>query len=133
MTGKACATEVWPTELKLAPGGRQLSVSFDDGTSHLIPAELLRVMSPSAEVQGHSARERKTLGGKRTVAIIGIDPIGSYAVKLSFDDMHSTGIYTWAYLHELGAHQEERWNAYLSELDAKGLSRDRAGEARVEG
>lgn len=118
----------WPTEIKVQDKGRLLKVSFEDGPSFDLPAEFLRVMSPSAEVQGHSRRERKTLGGKRNVAIIGVDPIGTYAVKLSFDDTHATGIYTWSYLHELGCAQAAKWSAYVSELEAKGLSRDRAGE-----
>jgi DUF971 family protein len=82
-------------------------------------------MSPSAEVQGHSPSERKTVPGKREVAIIGVQPVGTYAVKLVFDDMHDTGIYGWDYLHELGSRHDERWANYLAELDAKGLSRDR--------
>ena len=122
----------WPTEIRVTEEGRLLKVSFEDGRSFDLPAEYLRVMSPSAEVQGHSRKERKTVGGKRAVAIIGVDPIGTYAVKLSFDDMHSTGIYTWAYLHELGCAQTAKWAAYVGELEAKGLSRDRAGEAKAE-
>ena len=124
---------VWPTEIKVQDGGRRLAITFDDGRSFEIAAELLRVMSPSAEVQGHSRRERKTIGGKRDVAVIGVDPIGTYAVRLSFDDMHSTGIYTWTYLHELGCEQADRWVAYLRELEEKGLSRDRPGEAKAAG
>jgi DUF971 family protein len=120
---------IWPTELKVREKGRQLKVSFEDGGSFELSAEYLRVMSPSAEVQGHSRKERKTVGGKRNVAIIGCDPIGTYAVKLSFDDMHATGIYTWDYLHELGCAHAAKWAAYLDELAAKGLSRDHAGEA----
>ena len=119
----------WPTEIAVRDGGRTLAVAFEDGAAFDLPAEYLRVMSPSAEVQGHSRRERKTLGGKRNVAVIGADPIGSYAVRLSFDDMHSTGIFTWSYLYELGQQQAETWAAYLADLEAKGLNRDRAGEA----
>ena len=122
----------WPTEIKVHDGGRRLAITFDDGCSFEIAAELLRVMSPSAEVQGHSRRERKTIGGKRQVSIIGVDPIGTYAVRLSFDDMHSTGIFTWIYLHELGSGQADRWVDYLRELEEKGLSRDRPGEAKAE-
>ena len=120
---------IWPTELKVRDKGRELKVSFEDGGSFELPAEYLRVMSPSAEVQGHSRKERKTIGGKRQVAIIGCEPIGTYAVKLSFDDMHATGIYTWDYLHELGCARAAKWAAYLDDLAAKGLSRDRTGEA----
>ena len=123
------AETAWPTEIRVEGGGRRLDVTFDDGARFELPAELLRVMSPSAEVQGHSRRERKTVGGKRKVAIIGVDPIGTYAVRLSFDDMHSTGIFTWAYLHELGREQPDRWVSYLRELEERGLSRDRPGEA----
>ncbi len=116
----------WPTELRLAKDRRSLRVSFEDGTAFELPAEYLRVMSPSAEVQGHSPSERKTVPGKRDVQILAVDPVGNYAVKLRFDDMHDTGIYGWEYLHELGAKQAEKWREYLAELEAKGLSRDRA-------
>jgi DUF971 family protein len=84
----------------------------------------LRVFSPSAEVQGHSPAERRTVGGKRLVGIDGVEPIGNYAVRLTFDDGHSTGIYSWSYLHELGREQDQNWTAYLAELKAKGLGRD---------
>jgi DUF971 family protein len=114
----------WPTELRLAKDRRTLTVAFDDGTAFDLPAEYLRVTSPSAEVQGHSPSERKTVPGKRTVEIIGVEPVGNYAVKLRFDDMHDTGIYGWDYLYELGARFEEKWQNYLAELGAKGLSRD---------
>lgn len=114
----------WPTELRLARDRRSLHVAFDDGAAFDLPAEYLRVTSPSAEVQGHSPSERKTVPGKRNVEIIGVEPVGNYAVKLVFDDMHSTGIYGWGYLHDLGRNQAERWQNYLAELDAKGLSRD---------
>ncbi len=105
-----------------------LKVAFESGRGFDLPAEYLRVMSPSAEVQGHGPDERKTLGGKRNVAVTEIVPVGSYAVRLGFDDGHTTGIYTWDYLHELGARQTEKWSQYLAELKAKGLSRDRPGE-----
>ena len=121
---------VWPTELRIAEGGRQLKVTFVDGSAYALGAEYLRVMSPSAEVQGHSRKERKVLGGKRQVAIIGVEPVGTYAVRLSFDDMHATGIFTWGYMAELGRDFEARWAGYLAELQTAGLSRDRAGEAR---
>ena len=114
----------WPTELRLSKDRRWLRVSFDDGAAFDLPAEYLRVTSPSAEVQGHSPSERKTVPGKRNVEIIGVEPVGNYAVKLRFDDMHDTGIFGWDYLHELGMGQAERWQNYLAELDAKGLSRD---------
>lgn len=123
------ADGVWPTDIKVTDRGQTLVVTFDDGQEFTLPAEYLRVQSPSAEVQGHSRHERKTIGGKRQVAVIGVDPIGTYAVRLSFDDMHATGIYTWTYLHELGRTRETKWADYLTELDGKGLSRDRPGEA----
>jgi DUF971 family protein len=114
----------WPTEIRLAKNKRTLHVAFDDGTAFELPAEYLRVTSPSAEVQGHSPSERKTVPGKRNVEIIGVEPVGNYAVKLVFDDMHSTGIYGWDYLYALGEKQDERWGDYLAELEAKCLSRD---------
>ena len=119
------ASERWPTELRLSKDRRSLHVAFDDGTAFSLPAEYLRVTSPSAEVQGHSPAERKTVPGKREVAILSVEPVGNYAVKLVFDDMHDTGIYGWDYLYRLGAEQGEKWQVYLDELAAKGLSRDR--------
>lgn len=116
----------WPGEIRLSKDKRTLTVAFDDGVAFDLPAEYLRVTSPSAEVQGHSSSERKTVPGKREVMIIGIDPVGNYAVKLTFDDMHSTGIYGWDYLYELGARHDEKWADYLAELEAKGLSREPA-------
>jgi DUF971 family protein len=121
--------DLWPRELRLAPGGRSLHVSFESGEAFDIDAEYLRVMSPSAEVQGHNESQRKTVGGKRQVAIIGVEPVGTYAVRLSFDDMHDTGIYTWRKLFTLGATYATAWQTYLDELTAKGLSRDKAGMA----
>lgn len=118
----------WPTELRLSEAGKILKVAFEGGRAFELSAEYLRVMSPSAEVQGHTAQERKTVGGKRAVAITEIVPVGTYAVRLSFDDLHSTGIYTWDYLYALGARHAEKWAAYLAELQAKSLSRDQAGE-----
>jgi DUF971 family protein len=119
--------EPWPTEIRLKDKGRALAISFDKGESFELSAEYLRVMSPSAEVQGHSAAERKTVGGKRNVAIIQVEPVGNYAVRLVFDDMHSTGIYSWRYLNELGREHETRWAEYLADLEAKGLRRHRPG------
>ena len=119
----------WPTEIRLKDKGRLLALAFDSGESFALSAEYLRVMSPSAEVQGHSAAERKTVGGKQNVAIIQVEPVGNYAVRLVFDDMHSTGIFSWRYLHELGREHESRWAQYLAELETKGLKRDRARSA----
>lgn len=119
----------WPTEIRLAEGGRLLRIAFDDGAAFALSAELLRVRSPSAEVQGHTPSERKTVGGKRNVAILAVAPVGNYAVRLDFDDLHRTGIYTWRYLRELGETGPESFTAYVAELAAKGLDRDRPGEA----
>jgi DUF971 family protein len=119
------SAERWPTELRLAKDRRSLRVVFDDGAAFDLPAEYLRVTSPSAEVQGHSPAERKTVPGKKDVQIIGVQPIGNYAVKLAFDDLHDSGIYGWGYLHDLGTGYAQKWQAYLDELAAKGLSRER--------
>jgi len=118
-------SERWPTELRLAKDKRSLRVAFDDGTTFDLPAEYLRVASPSAEVQGHSPAERRTVPGKRDVRISEVQPVGNYAVKLIFDDGHDSGIYGWDYLSRLGAEQAEKWQAYLDALAAEGLSRDR--------
>ncbi len=115
---------VWPTELVVNKAERSLRVAFDDGSVFALPAEYLRTQSPSAEVQGHSEAQRQTVGGKRGVAISGAEPVGNYAVRLLFDDGHSTGIFSWTYLRELGQDREKRWSAYLNELKAKGLGRD---------
>jgi DUF971 family protein len=116
----------WPTELRLHKDRKTLSVAFEGGESVDLPAEYLRVKSPSAEVQGHSPDERKTVPGKINVAIMQIEPIGNYAVRLIFDDMHSTGIFSWDYLRELGRNYPAYWQDYLDELAAKNLSRERA-------
>ncbi|MDE2383661.1 MAG: DUF971 domain-containing protein [Alphaproteobacteria bacterium] len=117
-------TEAWPTEIRLGDGGRLLSVSFDDGTLHALPAELLRVESPSAEVKGHGPGQEQLVFGKRLVTITGVEPVGTYAARLLFSDGHSTGIYTWAYLAKLGREKETIWQAYLGKLKAEGRSRD---------
>lgn len=114
----------WPTEIRLSPDRKRLTVQFADGTEFDYSAELLRVLSPSAEVQGHSPDQRQTVPGKKQVGIMAIDAVGNYAVRLTFDDMHSTGIYSWDYLHRLGRDREELWAEYLAELADKGLSRD---------
>jgi DUF971 family protein len=117
----------WPTELRLRKDKTALAIAFDDGEAFEFSAEFLRVHSPSAEVQGHSPDERKTVGGKRNVAILEVHPVGNYAVRLVFDDMHSTGIFSWDYFARLGRDHERMWRAYLDELAAKGLSRDAPG------
>ena len=116
-------SENWPTELRLAKDRKSLTVTFDGGDSFALPAEYLRVKSPSAEVQGHSPDERKTVPGKQNVTILEVNPVGNYAVRLVFDDMHSTGIFSWDYLRELGQNREAYWQEYLDELAGKGLSR----------
>jgi DUF971 family protein len=117
----------WPVEIRLLRDRRALQVSFDDGKIFNLSAELLRVTSPSAEVQGHSEAERKTVGGKRNVTILSVDSVGNYAVRIGFDDMHSTGIYSWAFLRDLGLNAGRRFQEYLDDLQAKGLDRDRPG------
>jgi DUF971 family protein len=117
----------WPVEIRLVKDRRALHVMFDDGAAFDLPAELLRVTSPSAEVQGHSEAQRKTVGGKRNVTILSVDPVGNYAVRLGFDDMHNTGIYSWAFLRDLGVNAERRFQDYLDELQAKALDRDKPG------
>jgi DUF971 family protein len=116
----------WPVELRLGKDRKVLTVSFDNGEHYALDAEYLRVHSPSAEVQGHSPDERKTVPGKRHVAILEVQPVGNYAVRLVFDDLHSTGIFSWDYLSELGRDRERKWRDYLDELAAKNLSRDPA-------
>jgi DUF971 family protein len=116
--------QAWPTELRLHKDRKTLTVTFDDGGHFDLPAEYLRVKSPSAEVQGHSVEERKTVPGKRDVGIIEVLPVGNYAVRLVFDDMHSTGIFGWDYLRELGRNYDSYWQDYLDELAAKNLTRN---------
>jgi DUF971 family protein len=117
-------TRPWPKEVRLQKDRRGLQVTFEEGANFTLPAEYLRVESPSAEVQGHGPEDRKTVPGKRDVEIMEVLPVGHYAVRLVFDDTHSTGIYTWDYLHELGREQKTRFQKYLDELKAKGLSRE---------
>ena len=113
-----------PTEIRLKRETKTLEVDFDDGTSFALPAEYLRVESPSAEVQGHGPDTKTIVAGRRHVGIIGVEPVGSYAIRIRFDDMHDTGLYTWDYLYRLGAEQERVWQNYLRSLADKGLSRD---------
>jgi DUF971 family protein len=117
------ATDPWPTDLKVDKDRGSLTVSFEDDVTFALSAELLRVMSPSAEVQGHSPSERVTVPGKKSVRILRIEPVGNYAVRIVFDDGHDTGLYTWAYLRELGENKDARWQDYLGELAAKRLTR----------
>jgi DUF971 family protein len=114
----------WPVELRYSRADHALNISFDDGTSYKLPAEYLRVESPSAEVQGHGAAAKVLVAGKRTVAIERIERIGRYAVRLVFDDGHDTGLYSWDYLAELGRERTKRWFEYETRLKAAGLSRE---------
>lgn len=127
MTSTSQQSQAWPTELRLNKAGSTLTVVFDNNETFHLSAEYLRVRSPSAEVQGHSPDERKTVPGKRKVAILEVQPIGNYAVRLTFDDLHATGIFSWDYLLELGRNHAAYWQDYIDELAAKGLSRDLAG------
>jgi DUF971 family protein len=115
--------EIWPEEIRLLKDRRALKVSFDNGETYALSAEYLRTHSPSAEVQGHSPEQRRTVAGKENVRILKVEPVGNYAVKLVFDDMHDTGVFAWDYLRRLGQEFETRWPAYLQELAEKGMTR----------
>ena len=122
--GKSLGTEHWPAEIRYLAADKRLEVDFDNGVTFSYPAELLRVESPSAEVQGHGPADKKIVAERKHVGILEIEPVGNYAVKIKFDDLHDTGIFSWQYLYELGENQDEIWQAYLSALQAKGLSRE---------
>lgn len=113
-----------PREIRYLSAEKCLEIDFDDGTGFSYPAELLRVESPSAEVQGHGSEEKKIVAGRRHVGIMRIEPVGNYAIRPIFDDLHDSGIYSWALLYDLGVRQDEIWQAYLAALAARGLSRD---------
>jgi DUF971 family protein len=119
--------EPWPTEIRVSKDRRTLTVIFDNGDSHALPAEYLRVFSPSAEVQGHSPEQRVTVAGKEAVGIARVEPVGNYAVRLYFDDRHDTGIFGWDYFLKLGRDRESLWAGYLADLAAKGLTRSGIG------
>ncbi|MBB3134811.1 DUF971 family protein [Rhizobium pisi] len=123
-------SDIWPSELRVSKDRQRLVVTFNDGQSFELSAELLRVLSPSAEVQGHGPGQKVTVPGKRNVAIISMIPTGNYAVRIGFDDMHDTGIYTWIYLRELGERGVELFSAYEDELREKGMNRDTAEKPR---
>lgn len=112
-----------PTEIRLNPAKNELTVTFDDDSRFIFSAEFLRVHSPSAEVKGHGADERKIIGGKRGVTILSIEPTGHYAIRILFSDGHNTGLYSWPYLRETGRDQEKLWNQYLQDLEKRGLTR----------
>src|SRR5690606_12088444 len=117
---QAFATTHWPTEIKYISAEKTLVVSFDSGETFRFPAEFLRVESPSAEVQGHGPGQKQIVAGRRHVGIIAIEPVGNYAVRLKFDDLHDSGIYSWQYLYRLGREQDRLWQAYLDNLAARG-------------
>ena len=120
----AFGTQVWPIEISLNRAEKSLTIDFDDGSTFTYPAELLRVESPSAEVQGHGGEEKKIIAGRRHVGILNIEAVGNYAIRIEFDDLHDTGIYSWTYLYGLGRNLEAVWQRYLDALKEKGLSRD---------
>ena len=113
-----------PLSITVKKAERLLVVGFEDGVTFELPAELLRVESPSAEVQGQSPSERKLVAGRRDVGIIAVEPVGNYAVKLVFDDLHDSGLFTWDFLYDLGQRQDQIWDEYVRALAAAGLSRD---------
>jgi len=117
-------SDLWPTELRVSKDRQRLLVTFNDGESFDLSAEMLRVLSPSAEVQGHGPGQALTVPGKRNVAIIAMTPTGNYAVRIGFDDLHDTGIFTWSYLRELGQKGTELFASYERDLAEKGMSRD---------
>lgn len=117
-------TQHWPKEIRLKKAERVLEIEFEDGRTFALPAELLRVESPSAEVMGHGPGQKQIVAGRREVGILELEPVGNYAVRIKFDDLHDTGIYSWAYLRHLGENQARIWQDYLDALQARGLSRD---------
>jgi len=114
----------WPVELRLKRSEKQLDIEFDDGKRFSLPAEYLRVESPSAEVQGHGPGEKTIIAERAHVGILDVEPVGNYAVRIKFDDLHDTGIYSWDYLHRLGVEHDRRWQDYLAALAERGLSRE---------
>lgn len=112
-----------PTEINLHQKSRTLEISFDTGETFNLPAEYLRVHSPSAEVQGHGPGQGVLQIGKEDVNIENVTPVGSYGIQLHFDDNHNTGIYAWDTLYDLGKHQEQYWQEYLERLEQAGHKR----------
>jgi DUF971 family protein len=117
-------TAHWPTELRLKSAEKVIEIDFDNGARFRLPAEYLRVESPSAEVQGHGPGEKQLVPGRAHVGILRLEPVGNYAVRIVFDDLHDTGIFSWSYLYELGIEQETRYRAYLAALERAGQSRE---------
>ena len=118
------STQHWPVEIRLKQAEKALEVDFDDGAKFRFPAELLRVESPSAEVMGHGPGQKTIVAGRSQVGILAVEPVGNYAIRIKFDDLHDTGIFSWRYLYELGLNQAKVWADYLAALEARGLSRD---------
>jgi len=114
----------WPVELRLKKAEKRLDIEFDDGKRFSLPAEFLRVESPSAEVQGHGPGDKIIVAERAHVGILDLEPVGNYAVRIKFDDLHDTGIFSWDYLYRLGLEHDKRWRDYLAALAAKGLSRE---------
>jgi DUF971 family protein len=114
----------WPVELRLKRAEKRLDIEFDDGKRFNLPAEYLRVESPSAEVQGHGPGERIVVAERAQVGILALEPVGNYAVRIKFDDLHDTGIFSWNYLYQLGMEHDRRWRDYLAAVAARGLSRE---------
>ena len=114
----------WPVELRLKRAEKRLDIAFDNGRRFSLPAEYLRVESPSAEVQGHGAGQKTLVAERAHVGILDLEPVGNYAVRIRFDDLHDTGIYSWNYLYQLGVEQQKRWADYLATLAERGLSRE---------
>lgn len=113
-----------PIEIRLKRAEKILEVDFEDGTKASLPAELLRVESPSAEVQGHSPSQKKLVPGRRHVGIMDLEAVGNYAIRIKFDDLHDTGIYSWDTLYDFWVRKDELWNGYIEALEAGGQSRD---------
>ena len=113
-----------PTEIKLHQLSRKLEIAFNNGTRFELPYEFLRVYSPSAEVRGHGPGQEVLQLGKKNMGIKSVEPVGSYAVTLTFSDGHDTGIYSWEYLYELGANYVALWDRYVSRMEAAGASRE---------
>ena len=123
-------TAHWPKEIRLLTAEKVLEVEFDDRTFRF-PAEFLRVESPSAEVQGHGPGQKQIVSGRSQVGILRVEPVGHYAIRIVFDDLHDTGIFSWTYLHQLGREQGKRWQDYLAALAERGLARDPPGRSKA--
>jgi DUF971 family protein len=123
-TGEPLGAAHWPIEVRLKRAEKALEVEFDNGVRFSYPAELLRVESPSAEVQGHGPSQKQLVTGRAHVGILELEPVGNYAIRIKFDDLHDTGIFSWRYLYELGVKKDEIWGKYLAAMAEQGLSRE---------